>query len=235
VGPLAAAGWKAVAIDLPGCGWSDGSTRGYRKQVLADHVAATLDELGIDSFDVAGHDWGGWTAQLLALGHPDRVRRVTMLGIAPLWTPRSVMALHLWRFGYQPLVALPAVGPAAQRTRWFWALMQRQGIDADAAAVYRSTYATPESSEAGSRFYRDFLLHEVPELLRGALDDRSITSPVTAVLGRRDPVIRRAMLSELHAHVTELDVIELDCGHFLVDERPDLVTGLLLDAHGRPG
>ena len=44
---------------------------------------ALLDGLGVDKFMVAGHDWGSNTAEALAIGWPDRVRRLAMLSTPP--------------------------------------------------------------------------------------------------------------------------------------------------------
>lgn len=41
-------------------------------------------ELGFDRFDAAGHDRGARAAYRLALDHPQRVRRLAVLGAAPL-------------------------------------------------------------------------------------------------------------------------------------------------------
>ena len=37
-----------------------------------------LDALGIEQVDVVAHDHGAATAQLIAAGHPDRIRRLVL-------------------------------------------------------------------------------------------------------------------------------------------------------------
>lgn len=46
---------------------------------LAADVVALLDRLGIDDAHVVGHSWGGQTAQQVALDHPRRVNRLSLL------------------------------------------------------------------------------------------------------------------------------------------------------------
>jgi pimeloyl-ACP methyl ester carboxylesterase len=41
------------------------------------------DKLGFPQFSIAGHDRGGRVAHRLALDHPDRVRGLMVLDIAP--------------------------------------------------------------------------------------------------------------------------------------------------------
>jgi epoxide hydrolase 4 len=75
---LADAGYRVVAPDLPGYNTSDKPprVRDYRPSVLATEVADLIVALDADSAAVAGHDWGGGLAWLLAMHHPERVERL---------------------------------------------------------------------------------------------------------------------------------------------------------------
>src|SRR4029453_11043505 len=78
---LADAGYRVVAPDLPGYHTSDKPprVRDYRPRLLAQEVADLILALGADSATVAGHDWGGALAWLLAMHHPERVQRLVVL------------------------------------------------------------------------------------------------------------------------------------------------------------
>src|SRR5215212_3486762 len=78
---LADAGYRVVAPDLPGYNTSDKPprVRDYRPRALAQEVADLIAALGADSATVAGHDWGGGLAWLLAMHHPERVQRLVVL------------------------------------------------------------------------------------------------------------------------------------------------------------
>jgi len=56
---------------------------GYTLDDVADDVIAVFDALGWPSAHVMGGSRGGMIAQLVAARHPDRVRTVTMQGVAP--------------------------------------------------------------------------------------------------------------------------------------------------------
>jgi pimeloyl-ACP methyl ester carboxylesterase len=77
---------RLVLVDRPGFGLSSPIT--YRAetfaQVTADLQAAVLDGLALDRVDVVGHSIGANFALRLALHHPERVRRVVLLGAGPL-------------------------------------------------------------------------------------------------------------------------------------------------------
>lgn len=71
---------RCIALDLPGFGASAGELEPGRATVpaLADTVLRAADALGLDSFDLAGHDIGGGIAQHLA-ATTDRVRRMVLV------------------------------------------------------------------------------------------------------------------------------------------------------------
>lgn len=78
---LAAAGWRGIAIDLPG----------YGDAVIADRrivqpwsaVLATLDARGIDRFVLVGNSLGAMVALQLAVSHPERVEGLLAVGYRP--------------------------------------------------------------------------------------------------------------------------------------------------------
>jgi pimeloyl-ACP methyl ester carboxylesterase len=227
---LAADGRRVIAPDLRGFGWSEVTPGGYDKEQFATDVLALMDAMGIDSADIAGHDWGGWTAQLIALRAPERVRSLSIFNIAPVWpaTGRTLRSLH--RFLYQPLVAAPGLGARLQRSRLLWRAMERQGVPATSVAAFRGPFAEQERGRAGSLVYRTFLRREIPALLRGRYDGQRLTMPVRVLFGMDDAVIRRPMLDGFHDHADDVEITEVPgCGHFIVDERPQQVTQWLRD------
>ena len=76
---LAAAGRRAVAVDLRGYGDSDKPPRGYDLWTLSGDVAGLIRALGERQADLVGHDWGGILGWCTAALHPRLVRSVTVL------------------------------------------------------------------------------------------------------------------------------------------------------------
>lgn len=89
---LAAAGNRAVAIDVRGYGRSSkpGDTDAYRMLELVADNAAVVHSLGEESAVVVGHDWGSAIAANSALVRPDIFRAVGLLSVpyAPRGGPR---------------------------------------------------------------------------------------------------------------------------------------------------
>ncbi|MEV0095874.1 alpha/beta hydrolase [Streptomyces sp. NPDC050738] len=89
---LAAAGYRAAAIDVRGYGRSSkpGGTEAYRMLELVADNAAVVHALGEESAVIVGHDWGSAIAANSALLRPDVFRAVGMLSVpyAPRGGPR---------------------------------------------------------------------------------------------------------------------------------------------------
>lgn len=80
---LAAAGYRAVALDMKGYGHSDRplELEAYQARVISDDLAAVLDALGAERAVFVGHDFGAKAAFCMALHHPERVAGVVTLAV----------------------------------------------------------------------------------------------------------------------------------------------------------
>lgn len=89
---LAAAGYRAVAVDVRGYGRSSrpADAAAYRMTELVEDSAAVVHALGEHHAVVVGHDWGATIAANSALIRPDVFRAVGLLSVpyAPRGGPR---------------------------------------------------------------------------------------------------------------------------------------------------
>ena len=86
LGPLADAGFRAVAFDQPGFGLSDNPTDhglAFRQQ----SIVGLMDALGIEKAALVGHSQAGNFAYGLTETHPDRVTHLVILGTGSLLPP----------------------------------------------------------------------------------------------------------------------------------------------------
>lgn len=87
--PLADAGWRVLAPDQRGYGWSDApdDLDDYRIDQLVGDVIGLLDAQGCERAVIVGHDWGALVAPWVAHMRPDRVAGVALLSVPYL--PRT--------------------------------------------------------------------------------------------------------------------------------------------------
>jgi len=238
---LADAGYRVYAPDLRGSGWTEATEDGYEKEQLAADVLALLDALGLERVKLAGHDWGGYAGWILALRHPDRVERFLALNIIHLWPKPSLSgALNLWRLLYQVPMVLPLAGPRVAGSRaWikFCLTGGRLGGHAfseEALDAFAAPYDDPARAAAASKLYRSFQLRDMPALAAGRYNRLRCRVPVLTLFGVNDFAQTTKLLEgyEEHADDMRVELVD-DTGHFIVDERPELVIERALEFFGR--
>ena len=76
-------GLRGIALDQRGHGESEQPACCYGMPDLVADAVALLDQLGVARATIVGHSMGGFVAQTLAARHPDRVRRLVIIGNGP--------------------------------------------------------------------------------------------------------------------------------------------------------
>ena len=237
--PLLSADHRVICPDLRGHGWSSAPSGGYDKEQLATDLLGVLDALELDRVGLAGHDWGGFTGFLACLRAPERFRAFLALNIVHPWQhavpfrPSSLMALP--RLAYQPVLSTPGLGEWLLRTK---PSLVGRGVGSD--AVHRDAFTRedrelfarrlqdPARARASGLVYRTWLTREMGPILRGRYRDRRLTVRTRVLFGMRDAVVRREWLEGYERYADAMDVVEVpDSGHFIAEERPDLLAAEL--------
>src|SRR5205807_8333904 len=79
--PLARAGFRVIAPDLPGYGYSDKPADAqYTIAEQAHAMIGLMDRLGIQKAIIAGASYGGAIATTMALDYPERVETLILVG-----------------------------------------------------------------------------------------------------------------------------------------------------------
>ncbi|WP_280386701.1 alpha/beta fold hydrolase [Nocardia wallacei] len=227
------AGLRIIAPDLPGYGWSGPAPHRWAKEDVAQDVLALLDELGVSRALLAGHDWGGYVGFLMVLRDPGRFDGYLPLNIAHPWNTARTMAPHFWRFLlYQPLVAAFGM-PLHRRTRFIDRVLRmgvtdRGEFTPEVVRTYSDSFRNPIAARAATDTYRTFLLREIPAQRRP--ERRRASIPIRALFGTDDGAIHRSLASADPAKADDYTVEYVSgCGHFLPEERADLVRVRLLE------
>ncbi len=75
---LKEAGYRVIALDLLGHGWSGRPNADYSILAQARRVVALADQRGVKDFTVVGHSWGSSVSLAVAIAAPTRVKRVAL-------------------------------------------------------------------------------------------------------------------------------------------------------------
>jgi pimeloyl-ACP methyl ester carboxylesterase len=233
IGPLADAGYRVMAPDFRGFGWSEyPPDEDFRKETLVDDLIALCAELGYGRISLVGHDWGGWVGWLLCLRRPDLLDRAVLLSAPPPFPPDRVDPAAVGRLGrlaYQ----LPLAAPlpfAAKR-----AFLQRMsdlfgGRPPDEAEAYAATLSQRSQMRATTLLYRQFLTREVGQLIARRYAGQRLTVPVLYMVGDEDLLFYEGLVDEPapHADADYRGEVLQGVGHFVADEAPDLLRERVL-------
>ena len=239
--PLLAAHYRLLVPDLRGFGLTEAPGWGYDGETFARDQVSLLDALEIERVRVIGHDWGGWATILLGLAHPERVERMVVLDAPHPWPRiRPSLLIELWRSWYASTLATPLLGPWLVRHTDFVKGILRRGtapgtFGPDELDAYADSFREPGRAKATSALYR-YYHSAFLRTFRGRWKARRLTVPALLLSGGRDLYITPKLLDGYQPYADEMRVeVVPDAGHFLVDERPDLVAERALAFFGSGG
>lgn len=218
--------YRVIAPDLRGFGWSAAPPGAYAKSTFAADMLALLDVEDLDSVRLVGHDWGGYTAFLLALEHPERVQRLVALDIPPPWrSPPQLSNLGIPILAsYQVLLATPLLGrlaltssPAFVRALIRAASGSRMRSSEQDLDQYAEVLRDPDRARASASCYRTFLTRELAEASGSRYDPDELRVPSKLLMGSQSAIRRVLKLTACKA--LRVETID-DAGHFLPEEAP---------------
>ncbi len=229
---LAPPGLRIIAPDLPGYGWSGPAPHRWAKDDVAADVLALMDAMGLDRVLLVGHDWGGFVGYRMVLSAPERFDGYLVMNMAHPWVTSRTLAPHAWRLlAYQPLLATVGV-PLQQRTNYLSRFIFGIGpkghrLDPEAVRVYTERFRDPVVARTARDTYRTFLLREIPSGARNP-EVRRATVPIRVLFGMGDQAVHPSLADPTTANADDYTFEPVDSGHFVIDERPDLVRARLI-------
>ena len=239
IGPLADAGYRVIAPDFRGFGWSEyPPDEDFRKETLVDDLIALCDVLGHGRISLVGHDWGGWVGWLLCLRRPDLVERAVLLSAPPPFPPDRIDPAALGRVGrlaYQLPIAAPM--PHAAKLAWFRSIGRvLGGRPPDDVEVYAETLMQRSQVRASTLLYRQFLTREAPSLLARHYAGQRLSVPVHFMVGSEDLFFYEGLVDEAapHADAEYRGEVLRGIGHFVPDEAADALRERVLGFLGVP-
>jgi len=224
---FASAGYRAIAPDLLGYGYSDKPRDfDYTIESQSRMIAGLLERLGIDHAILIGSSFGGAIAATVALNRPELVEKLALVGAVSNNEPKRYPIMRLVR---SPLIGDVVSPLLASSRRLLRARMKRvydrhrwkldefridaRFIPLRAAATHRAIIRTVRNWDA-DRIQRDAHL---------------ITQPTLLLWGDNDPDVPLRDGEELKERIPNSRLIVFrECGHHPQEEYPETFTEAVL-------
>jgi pimeloyl-ACP methyl ester carboxylesterase len=224
--PLAHAGFRVVAPDLPGYGYSEKPRDAeYTIESQARAVVGLMDRLGIEKAALVGASYGGAIAAAIALDHPERVSRLVLVGAVSSDEPKKKLLLRIVRL---PLIG-DIVTPLFLGSRWVLRkrmeeVYQRLRIPLDEhkVAARHHLLVTSDTHRAMIRTVRRWSANRIQR------DAQLIRQPTMLMWGEDDAHIPLAEGFRLRDQMPNARLVVFrDCGHLPPQEYPKQFVGMV--------
>ena len=203
----------------------------YAYQNLTIDVIALADAIGYARFHLIGHDWGSAVGWALIHLHPDRVRSWTAMSVPHLDAFASAIAddadqrkrsqyMAFFMLPEKPEHTLATDDYAALRSLW-------SSIPNEQVEEYLGVFSQPGALTAALNWYRanSVLLEKRREGPRFG----SVQHPTLLIWGNQDMAIGRVAVERTAQYMKgPYRLVELNAGHWLVQEEPERVHGEIL-------
>jgi pimeloyl-ACP methyl ester carboxylesterase len=229
--PLAATGFRVIAPDLPGYGYSDKPGDGeYTIESQACAVIGLMDRLEIEKATIVGASYGGAVAASMALDYPERVERLVLVGTVSNDEPKKKLLLRISRLS----VVGDIVTPLFLGSRWI--LRKRieemyrrigQPVDEHKLAARHHLLATSNVHRAMIRTARRWSANRIQS------EASRIRQPTLIVWGDSDTHIPLAEGFRLSNAIRDSRLIVFrNCGHLPPTEYPEKFVEAVADFCG---
>ena len=237
--PELAGEYELFCVDLRGCGWSEGTRRGYGTEDQARDVLAVMDALGLKRVRLVGHEGGGWLGFALCLRAPERFGGFLALNTSHPWLGYARLMRTAWRFWYTAFWEYPGGGRLVLRhwprfTRFLlrrWAGPPYRWEPADLEEFVQAS-RTPSGSRAIQQMLWQFVLRDIPALVLRRHRRGRLTVPTLILGGEKDPVTRPAAGRYMAAHADDLQIAVVPGWHLLAETTPRVVVAAAREHFG---
>lgn len=213
---------RVVAPDMLGFGYSERpADQIYNRERWVAHAIGVLDALGLEQVDLVGNSFGGGLSLALAIEHPERVRRLVLMGSAGVHFPITKGLDEVW--GYQPSLE------AMRQLMDVFAFNKGLLTDELAEMRYQASIR-PGFQESFAAMFPAPRQRWVDNLASDEADIRALTHETLILHGREDEVIP---LSASYRLAELIDRAQLHvfgrCGHWTQIEHANRFARLVND------
>lgn len=224
---LNARGFHLWALDLKGSGWSDKPAAGdYSPITLMEEVNAFMETKGIRDAVFIGNSLGGAIAVMLAIDHPDKVKKLILLDAAgyPMKKPSTVKmaALH-GSSGFGNII----FGKWMVKDNLNQIFYDKKLISGEAIDAYYDRLRTDNGLKAMELLARalDFSIFDKYQERIPKIDKETLI-----IWGRDDRWIPVSLGFRYRKDIAKSRIVVIpECGHAPQEEAPELTSRYILD------
>ena len=222
--PLAGAGYRVIAPDLPGSGYPAlPAEYDYSIEGMSGFLGALLDTLEIGQAAFIANSAGGLPVLDFAIRHPERVTAPVLASACGVPHAEPL----LWRLARWPLIGELMglfVTSGMVRSNLRQAVHDDGLITDDVVSAYHEPLRRPGAWRANLKLERNWR----PAWVEANLE--RITAPTLVVWGQDDPWHPLSMAREFGRRIAGAQVVILpECGHLPHEERPADFNRLVLE------
>ncbi len=233
--PIAAAGFRAIAVDHMGFGRSDRPS-GHERYTLRSHVEnllAFVHELDLRDLTLVMQDWGGAIGFGAAVREPDRIARLVIMNSGVGVFPSGTSLPFHEPFKQRGLGEMLALGANLFVEAMFGG-MRPENATPLLAEAYRAPFPDYYSRVPILAFARDVPVgHDhptAPYIAEIAAEIPGLVRPTLVVWGMRDRVFPPMLLEFWRSVYPHAEVLELpEARHYVQEDEPEAITERLIE------
>ncbi|MBN9698353.1 MAG: alpha/beta fold hydrolase [Zoogloea sp.] len=220
--PALAESRRVIAPDMAGFGYTERRPDDdYSMDNWVSHAVGVLDALGIERTDLVGNSFGGAIALALAIRHPERVRRLVLMGSVGVKFEITPALDAVW--GYQPSLE-------SMRGLLDLFAYDRGLVNDDLARLRYEASVRPGFHESFAAMFPAPRQRWVDAMASAEADIRALPHQTLVIHGREDKVIPLLTSQTLSTWIPRAQLhVFGQCGHWTQIEHAGRFARLVTD------
>lgn len=219
--PLAEAGFRCIAIDIPPFGYSERpSTPSFDNASQAKRIVALMDEMGIERAILFGHSFGGGATLETALMIPDRIDALILLDVGglnlnlprvpPNQNPSTIEIILGTPVIRNPILAATGTNPLLTRTLISTMVLDPDDVTQEKIEILQEPLVLEGSTNTLGDWLKSVLGPQKHSLTTDPANYADLDMPALILWGDSDTVIPLREGEDLHGLLSNSELVVLE-------------------------